>query len=44
MRVRPCEKCGAMAEVTRQKKLQIVSCPKCRHKTIKNIIRKGPGG
>ncbi len=43
-RVRTCEKCGAMANVTRVKKTQTVECPTCGHKTIKNIVRKGPGG
>jgi hypothetical protein len=33
-----------MADVTRQKKLQITSCPKCKHKTVKHIVRKGAGG
>jgi ribosomal protein L37E len=33
-----------MAEVTRQKKLQTVSCKQCGHKTYKNIVRKGAGG
>ena len=33
-----------MAEATRQKKLQIVICTHCKHKTIKNIVRKGAGG
>jgi ribosomal protein L32 len=33
-----------MAEVTRQKKLQITKCSHCKHKTIKHIINKGCGG
>ena len=44
MRQRRCERCGSMADVTRQKKLQITVCSKCKHKTIKHIIRKGAGG
>ena len=30
--------------MTREKKLQIVKCPRCRHKTVKHIIVKGAGG
>lgn len=33
-----------MANVERVKKLQIVTCTRCKHKTIKNVVRKGPGG
>lgn len=33
-----------MATVTREKKLQITACPKCKHKTVKHIVRKGAGG
>lgn len=34
----------SMANVTRQKKLQITKCQRCGHKTIKHIVRKGAGG
>ncbi len=43
-RVRACDKCGSMANVTRTKKVQTVSCPTCKHRSIKQILNKGRGG
>ena len=33
-----------MAEVTRVKKVQTVLCPKCGFKTVRHVVKKGPGG
>ena len=43
-RVRPCDKCGSMANVTRVKAVQTVTCPTCKHRSVKNIVHKGRGG
>lgn len=33
-----------MADVVREKKLQITTCTKCGYKTYRNIVQKGLGG
>ena len=43
-RVRRCDKCGKMANVTRDAKRMTVACPYCGYTVKKRVLNKGRGG